>query len=195
VTFKLTEKMVEEVIGAPFNRTAHQCHAISLQIIKSGVIPAELCPRVARGNVKGVVSQHSWIVLGGNCYNPDAQIIDPTLWSYDTAVKGVYQNKQRRRPHLPHGSVGNIWTYGHPPEPVSPIIKLAVPVGTEAEMFLDICGPLDINGWAYLAHAPVAGWPAADIIEAMADTPELSALVPIDILGMLTRKNPQGLYF
>lgn len=37
-------------------------------------------------------------------------------------------------------------------------------------------------------------WPAAEIIAAIDDTKALSALVPIDILGMLTDRNPSGLY-
>lgn len=74
------------------------------------------------------------------------------------------------------------------------MIKLAVPVSREAELFLDLCGPLDQKGWAELIHSPVEGWPAAEIIAAVDDTPELSTLIPVDILGMLTDRNPQGVY-
>jgi hypothetical protein len=38
------------------------------------------------------------------------------------------------------------------------------------------------------------GWPSSEIIAAMDDTDELRALVPIDILGMVTDRNPGGLY-
>lgn len=56
-------------------------------------------------------------------------------------------------------------------------------------------GPLDRRAWHLLAsQAPVLGWPAAEIIAAMDDTEELSAFVPIDRLGMLTDRNPGGLY-
>jgi hypothetical protein len=46
-----------------------------------------------------------------------------------------------------------------------------------------------------LANAPVEGWPAREILTAMAATPRLAACVPIDILGMVTDLNPKGLYF
>ena len=40
---------------------------------------------------------------------------------------------------------------------------------------------------------PVGGWPAGEIFEAMTHTKGLEALVPIDLLGMLTDLNPDGL--
>jgi hypothetical protein len=40
----------------------------------------------------------------------------------------------------------------------------------------------------------VEGWPAAEIIDAIYNTPELTTWVPIDIVGMLTDRNPKGLY-
>ncbi len=54
-------------------------------------------------------------------------------------------------------------------------------------------GPLDRRGWATLAHAPVEGWPAGEILGAMCDS-GMEAVVPIDIIGMLTDRNPSGLY-
>jgi hypothetical protein len=38
------------------------------------------------------------------------------------------------------------------------------------------------------------GFPAGEFLAAMDDTPATSALVPIDRLGMLTDRNPGGLY-
>jgi hypothetical protein len=38
------------------------------------------------------------------------------------------------------------------------------------------------------------GWPAAEIIGPMRDTRELRTTVPIDIAGMITDRNPGGLY-
>lgn len=55
-------------------------------------------------------------------------------------------------------------------------------------------GPLDRPGWMRLASCPVGGWPAAEVLAAMDDTPALQTLVPIDRLGMLTDRNPGGLY-
>jgi hypothetical protein len=45
-----------------------------------------------------------------------------------------------------------------------------------------------------LLGSPVHGWPAAEIVAAIADTPSLAAYVPIDLLGMLTDRNPGKLY-
>lgn len=46
-----------------------------------------------------------------------------------------------------------------------------------------------------LANGPMQGWPAPEIIEAMMDTDGLGALVPIDIRGMLTGRNPGEAYW
>ena len=43
-------------------------------------------------------------------------------------------------------------------------------------------------------HAPLNGWPFGEFIAAMDDTPDVTALVPIDLLGMYTDRNPSGLY-
>jgi hypothetical protein len=51
----------------------------------------------------------------------------------------------------------------------------------------------DRQGWSVLAHAPVGGWPAGEIIDAMCES-GLDAVIPIDIVGMVTDRNPQGLY-
>jgi hypothetical protein len=46
-----------------------------------------------------------------------------------------------------------------------------------------------------VSHAPVLGWPAGEIIEAVCDTPGLGeVIVPVDRIGMLTDRNPDGLY-
>jgi hypothetical protein len=71
----------------------------------------------------------------------------------------------------------------------------ANPLSTEAADFLDLLGPLDLRGWGEVAHLPVEGWPAGEIIAAMCDTPGLGALVPVDIQGMVTDRNPSGLYW
>jgi hypothetical protein len=182
---------VEEAIGQPFEQWAHQCHSISLAIVKSGIIPGG---RVARGFCQGVISQHSWVATKG-CYDRKALIIDPTLWSYDKSVEGIWAGKLTDRPHVPHGA-GSIWEYGRPPEATEKVIKLTptFELSETAQDFLSMIEPLDRRGWAILAHAPVEQWPAGEIIAAMADTKALSALVPIDVLGMVTDRNPNGLY-
>ena len=168
-----------------------QCHAASLRLVRSGVLgPA----RVARGVCEGVGSQHSWVVLGDDCYDDDAIIVDPTLWSYDDDVEGVWVGSYRAGLHHPHGK-GNIFAWGRPDDPTGEVIELSPrePFSREAEAFLELLGPLDEEGWAILAHAPVEGWPAGEILDAMYES-GFEAVIPIDITGMVTDRNPKGLY-
>jgi hypothetical protein len=136
-----------------------------------------------------VGGQHSWVVLGDDCYDATAEIVDPTLWSYDSTVEGIWYGSYRDKRHTPFGK-GSIFRYGRPDTPTGEIIKLSAPLSRDAQSFLDLLGPLDRRGWAVLAHAPIGNWPAAEILGAMHDDPRLSALVPIDIIGMLTYRIP-----
>lgn len=174
----------------PLGRWAQQCHMASLELVHLGIIDRA---RVARGWCRGVGGQHSWVVVG-DPYDPQV-IIDPTLWSYDRTVKGVWVGTMKDGKHRPQG-YGNIWEYGRPADPIGPVVELkpSTPLSREAKRFLTLIGPLDRRGWMVLANSPVGGWPAAEIIAAMDDTPELEVLVPIDILGMLTDRDPGGLY-
>lgn len=181
---------IAKLIHYPYKRWSHDCHGVSIRIVRSNLFPIS---RVARGRCAGVISQHSWVVVGNDCYDRKAPIVDPTLWSYDESVEGIWTGTLADGRHHPHGE-GNIWKFGKPPEPVGEPVTLAVPVSWEAQRFLDLCGPLDVRGWAFLASSPVEGWPASEIVAAMDDTPGLSVHVPIDILGMLTDRNPSGLY-
>lgn len=133
------------------------------------------------------------MVVGEDCYDDRAVVVDPTLWSYDDRVEAVWTGRARERPHRPHGH-GSIFEWGRPCSTGGEPIELAVEVSRHARMFLDMLGPLDRAGWGQLARAPVQGWPAAEIVAAMDDTPGLTALVPIDRLGMLTDRNPCGYY-
>lgn len=181
---------IEERIRIPFLKWSHNCHVISHAFVRADIFPYA---RVARGRCRGVISQHSWIVVGHDCYDDDAPIVDPTLWSYDPEVEGIWTGTIASGLHTPHG-YGNIWRYGKPPEPKDDPIELDVPLSKEAEQFLELCGPLDMHGWAFLAHAPVGGWPAAEIVEAMFNTPQLKVYLPIDLVGMLTDLNPGECY-
>lgn len=183
-------KEIVKMIGVPFKDWSHQCHSISLLFVQSDLFPQS---RVARGSCKGIWSQHSWVVIGDDCYDPKCDIVDPTLWSYDPTVEGIWVGNAKDKRHTPHGA-GIIWQAGRPPEPTDEPIELAVPVSDEARSFLRVCGPLDLKGWMTLAELPVGGWPAAEIITAMGNTPKLAAVTPIDRVGMLTDINPQGLY-
>jgi hypothetical protein len=194
VTFTApTVEAVEAAIDIPKDHWAHQCHSVSLAIVRSGLLPEGA--RVARGGCRGVGSQHSWAVLG-DPYDPEVTVVDATLWSYDTSAPTILMARASDRPHVPHGS-GSIWAWGRPPEPVSEVIELAVDPGREASRFLRLASPtgLDQEGWRVLAHAPVGGWPAREIFTAMDATPKLRAMIPIDVLGMVTDVNPKGLYF
>lgn len=171
-----------------------QCHAASLEMIRTGLLPEG--SRVARGACPGVPGQHSWVVLGHDCYDRDAWVLDATLWSYTKAQPYIYRGKAKTRPHRPHGS-GSIWQFGRPADPVGPVIPLGKTLSQDAEYFLKLAAPngLDYRGWQFLANAPIGGWPAAEIISAMADNPKLAVTVPVDILGMVTDRNPSNLYW
>lgn len=183
-----------ETIGMPFEHWAAQCHAVSLAFVKEGLVEG----RVARGFCEGVGGQHSWIVLGDDCYADDVAIVDPTLWSYRDDVEGIWYGNASDGLHVPHGKGPHIMQLGRPAPPDDPADAVALtpktPLSSEAVFFLDLLGPLDRGGWIRLSDTTVTGWPAAEIIAAMDDTIELRGLVPIDRLGMLTDRNPSGLY-
>ena len=172
----------------PLRRWHHNCHGASMTIVLA------LGGRVARGWCKGVDSQHSWAVLGDDCYDHKATIVDGALWSY-SSTKGVWVGTLADGLHSPHGE-GSIWKAGKPLPHTGPRVGLTpkAPLSFWARDFLKMVGPLDFIGWSRLANLPVGGWPAAEIIAAMDDTEELEAAVPIDRLGMLTDRNPGGVY-
>lgn len=179
---------------APLKDWSHRCHEASLAVVQSGILAES---RVARGACAGVGSQHSWVVFGMDCYDEKATIIDPTLWSYDDDVEGIWTGTMGDPPlHRPHGT-GNIFEWGRPTEPTGKALPLVPrePFSKWTLDFLDLLGPLDMAGWRMLCHAPVEGWPAGEIFAAICDTFEWGeALIPIDILGMTTLRNPGGLY-
>lgn len=176
----------------PLGNWSLRCHAASARVVQDPSFSFEA--RVARGFCSKVPGQHSWVVLGMDCYKPDALIIDPTLWSYDEDVDGIWTGSNKDGFHKPHGA-GSIWEYGRPNPATGEPIELAPPKGEwspEAQSFIQLLGPLDMNGWVELAHFPVEGWPAGEILEAISK--KWPARVPIDILGMVTDQNPSGLY-
>lgn len=184
-------KLEAHRILGPLDQWSHKCHEASAKVVRDPSFPFEA--RVARGVCEGVGSQHSWIILGNDCYAQDAMIVDPTLWSYDDSVDGIWTGENRTGRHIPHGS-GNIFAYGKPARGEGPIIDITPEGGwsPEAKTFVDMLGPLDETGWRWLANFPVEGWPAAEIISAIYD--RWPGAVPIDIMGMLTDRNPGELY-
>lgn len=176
---------------------AHQCHAISRALLDWPEL-AERFPqrRVARGSCRGVAGQHSWVVLGTDCYDEDTLLLDLVLWSYDATKPVKWVGTLRSGLHQPHGA-GNIFDWGKPEHmgEADVVLTPSTPLSDRAKLFLGVLGPLDRRGWnMLLSHAPVGGWPAGELIAAALDTPELAALVPIDRAGMLTDRNPSGLY-
>jgi hypothetical protein len=192
---------IEEIRGRiermldPLESWAQNCHQASLRLVRSGCFDPRFS-RVARGSCVGVPGQHSWVVIGHDVYDPIAVIVDPTLWSYDETVTGIWIGSAADERHVPHGGTGTIWTWGQPEARTTDYITLtpSAPLSRSAERFLEMLGPLDYFGWATLCDAPVAGWPAAEIIAAIDDTRALKGAVPVDILGMLTDRNPGELY-
>lgn len=165
------------------------CHSVSLAIVKSDLFPVA---RVARGACRGVWGQHSWVVIGEDCFAPTAQLLDCTLWSYDERHPVVWQGTYDDGLHRPHGW-GSIWRWGRPAPGNDEPIALDGLSG-QAQRFLDLCGPLDRTGWAHLFSAPLMGWPAREIVTAAYGDQRLRALIPIDVVGMVTDLNPSGLY-
>lgn len=188
----ITDADIITALGGDLTPWSLQCHAASIRIVRSGILGDA---RVARGTCVGVGGQHSWVVVGGDCYDVDAPIWDATLWSYDEHVDGVWRGTMRDGRHRPFGQ-GSIWDWGRPDYPTEEPIELTPsrPLSGRARDFLGMLGPLDRRGWAVLAHAPVEEWPAGEIIRAMYETEAVGALIPIDIVGMVTDVNPSGLY-
>lgn len=188
-TATLTKQQFEEITGRPLEAYAYKCHEASIALVQSGALGQS---RVARGTCPGVGGQHSWVVLGDDCYDEEAHVIDPTLWSYVDEVEGIWEGPASTRPHLPFGK-GHIFLWGMPQSGGGEPIQLEG-LDPWAQRFLDVLGPLDEHGWRQLAHAPVEGWPSKEIITAMYAHPRLKGWIPIDIVGMATDLNPAGLY-
>lgn len=188
-------RQIEDAIGIYKKDWAKQCHAISLAIVKSDLFPKA---RVARGFAQGVRSQHSWVVLSDDCFDPKAVIIDATLWSYVAYVPIIWHGSYDHDIHIPHGAF-HISRTEDMPAMKGQVIKLRdqSKMSTLAKQFLKDLNPdgLTANQWHWLAaRAGVLGWPAGEIYTYMYGTPAVRALLPIDRVGMLTNLNPGGLY-
>lgn len=172
------------------HRWRGHCHEVSLAIVRARVFPVA---RVARGAGQGIGSQHSWIVLGDDVYDEDAIICDPTMFPevwYGTLKDGL---------HTPFGT-GRIWDFGRPMTADEDGEEPYRPPGYDelsghARRFLELLGgELSKKGWAELVHYPMQGWPSDEIVSMVCADPQLAWAVPIDIEGMVTDRNPSGLY-
>ena len=206
----MLEQMPEEVIREildPLEKWYHRCHAASLEIVKHPSAPD--IARVARGWLPGCKHQHSWVCLG-DPYSLATTIIDPTIWSYmdnegnqreipnyDSSAHTpmIVQEMAKNLQHIPYcrGSIrAGAMPAGNPDNP-----PIALPgLSSEAQRFLNLINPegLDVDAWYSLLHAPVEDWPSGEIIAAAFRQPQLTALIPIDIVGMRTDLNPGGFY-
>jgi hypothetical protein len=170
---------VAMIIATPVEEWAFQCHAISLAIVKSGLLPSG--SRVARGACHGVPGQHSWIVVGdgdglADAYADDARIMDATLWSYTKEEPYIWEGSALEGRHKPHGKYGHIMQFGRPPKPVEEPVPLAPAqmekLSSDAKAWVNsMFGPLDRRGWMALGDHTMEGWPAGEIIKAAALTP------------------------
>jgi hypothetical protein len=192
---------IADLAHLPVANWYKNCHIASLAIVRTGAFGPS---GVARGWAGGVRSQHSWIVIGEapqgarrpGPWDASAVVADPTLWSYQGAEPYVHFGKNTLKTHVPHGT-GSIWAYGHPDNcaPGAAVeLSWKEPPSKAAQVFTECLGPLDRRGWTALAYYPVEGWPAGEIIGAIADTFG-ECYVPVDILGMTTERNPRGLYW
>jgi len=180
-----------------FDDFAQDCHAVSVALIRSGLL-GEGGPnlRVARGACRGVGGQHSWVVMG-HPYDDEAVIVDLTLWSYDESQPRIWLGSIQSGLHKPKG-YGSIFDSERPFSRGDETIEIAdTHLSEETQLFLEMLGPLDARGWGALwSRAGMLGWPAQEILEAFLDQhPKMAALVPIDILGMVTDRNPQEIYW
>lgn len=180
-----------------FDDFAKDCHSVSLALVRSGLLgTGGPRLRVARGSCYGVGGQHSWVVLG-DPYDAKAKIVDITLWSYDDTVPRIWVGDSVWGRHCPKG---NDWIF-NTDKPCSrggePLLLEGDRMSPRARQFLRTIGPLDAPGWAALwSRSGMLGWPAKEILEAFVDQyPTMAGLVPIDIYGMVTNRNPQDLYW
>lgn len=178
-------KRLAEGALAPMKRWSKQCHAASVRLVESGVIPGA---RVARGTCRMVPGQHSWVCIG-DPYADNVLILDPTLWSYTGVAAEVWVGERKRFNHRPFG-YGNIFAWGRPPNcKLKQAVSLPEPEGgwtSAAKTFLEMLGPIDMDGWRILAHAPVQGWPATEIMTQMCRHSEsMRMMIPVDIRGMV----------
>jgi hypothetical protein len=197
-----------EAIGIPVERWNNNCHVVSLAIVRSGLLsePGPSC-RVVRGFTSGygIGGQHSWIALG-RPFDPETRMLDYTAHTWGEILPGVinttiglaYRGAHAYgRGHLVHGyTPGSIWEYGKPEHPGKPVPLDTSGMSEEARIFLDVLGPLSVEGWVALMTFPHGEWPAHEICEAVCEQiPRVRVLLPIDVLAHVTDRNPNDLYW
>lgn len=189
---ELTQAVIEEAIG-PIEKFHHQCHAASLALVKSGVLPGKNW-RVARGWSRGIGGQHSWAVQG-DPYARSSRVVDITMWSYQRHIAKIYCPKNLYD-HEPHGYgylVPQVIERPSIPEVTDlPLERLSDETLEWLQMrYPNGIGMQDLNR---LVNGPMLAWNSREFIGALSLS-RYKQFVPIDIRGMLTDENPGGLYF
>lgn len=197
---------IGRIIGIPFENNGwhNNCHAVSLAFLRKGLVEG----RVARGSAEGV-GVHSWIVLAQepgvkpNCYLDTAQILDPTIHCWHPGMEPLWQGIMADGMHHLPGR-DSIWNHGCPLPGDGPPLELVVPDGPDPmgrRAFLKLLettggGPVTMETFRALYHGPLQGWPAGALLDLLLDQhPDFETWVPIDVVGMLTERNPDGLYW
>lgn len=183
---------VEKAIDTPRELWANRCHEVSLQLLKSHLFE-DVDARMARGWGMQIRGQHSWIVLGDNVYDDETYVIDPT-WSATHSNKAMIMFVKNLTVHRPHG-YGVLSTFPESsggdelvPDDPSPSVK------SWLDLARIVVGPLDRKFWLGLFNGPMQGWPSRELVAWGYGQEGLRALIPMDIVGMLTEENPMGLY-
>lgn len=188
--WSLRRSLAREVgIGQPRGRVETwrgNCHGASLSLANQ-LANAGIFSRVARGTATGVRGQHSWLVVGPDCYDEKALILDGTLNTYADLDAEVWVGTLAYLLHTPHGS-GTMFDGGMPTSGNGAEITLGISEQTDSFLRHFTSGPRDLQWWDGVVHLPVGGWPAAEVISAAYDNHEIRPRIPIDLVGMLTTK-------
>lgn len=180
------------------------CHLVSHLLVRSGLLgePGPHC-RVVRGGGAGIGGQHSWVVVG-DPLEPTSVLIDPTAYGWGAADDLVVTTVGDKR-YTAHGyDPRSIWDFGRPtgctPEDAWEVTPPEGGWSESAQTFLDILGPLDLDGWAELAHYPMGAWPSREIIKAIIRDPGMigdraSVRLPIDVASLRGDLNLKELYW
>lgn len=189
---RLTIQDIVEVTDLPRSAWHTNTKQVAHDLVRSGLLPT--C-RVVVGFVSGVEGEHSWVTTSWDVYDKYALIVDPTMWTFRADIPDVWMGTLHDGLHHPKGE-GFIWDSGYP-ENSSFQDTILLPqngLSTYAKYFLSRVEPLNVAGWTALMRLPMQGWPAGEILARMKEVPTLAPLVPEDLEGMLTEKNPGNLY-
>jgi len=190
---RLNLDVVERAVGTPRELWKNRCHEISLALLKSDAFVG-IDARMARGFSIQITSQHSWIVLGKDVFDRTALVVDPT-WSSTVMNAPMISYARNFRSHRPHGW-GMLTEY--PESGGGPEVEIKGMTSETAEWVefvrMTVDGPLDVRFWCRLFSGPLQGWPSRELVGLAAEMPELRFGIPVDVVGMLTDLNPNGLY-